>query len=88
MQVTDGALSIPIRAECVVPKLTLSSQVLEFGEVYLRHPYRRTVRLHNDSKLPAKYEVLPQDPQVRAACKEHVKILTHYYDSVHVHYII
>ena len=47
-----------------MPKLTLSSPVLEFGEVYLRHPYKRVVRLVNDSKLPAKYEVLPQDPQV------------------------
>ena len=52
-----------MRAECVVPKLTLSTRVLEFGECYLRYPYKRTVRIANDSKLPAKFEVLPQDPQ-------------------------
>ena len=60
---TDGALSIPIKAECVVPKLTLSTHVLEFGGCYLRHPYTRTFRITNESKLPAKFAVLPQDPQ-------------------------
>ncbi len=61
--VMDNAHSIPIRAECVVPRLTLSTTVMSFGDCYLRYPYKQTLRIANESKLPAKFEVLPQDPQ-------------------------
>eukprot|EP00955_Chlamydomonas_euryale_P060740 357809-Chlamydomonas_euryale.AAC.3 len=61
--VGDGVACVPMEAECVVPRLSLSAQVLEFGECYLRHPYTRKLRVINESKLPAKFEVLPQEPQ-------------------------
>lgn len=63
LQVGEAQVNVPIKAECAVPKLTLSTAVLEFGSCFLRHPYKRTIRLANESKLPGKFEVLPQDPQ-------------------------
>jgi hypothetical protein len=56
----EGVLVVPLSAEAAVPKLQLSSPVLEYGECYLGHPYSRTIELLNDSKLPARFEVLDQ----------------------------
>ena len=56
----EGALVVPLSAEAAVPKLQLSSPVLEYGECFLGHGYSRTIELLNDSKLPARFEVLDQ----------------------------
>lgn len=58
--VGEGEVNIPIRAECAVPLLTLSSPVVEFGDCFLRYPYKRVLRLTNESKLPSKFEIMPQ----------------------------
>lgn len=39
-QVADSQLAIAIRGECAVPRIMLSKPVLEFGECYVRHPYK------------------------------------------------
>lgn len=46
---------------CVVPPVTVLSPILDYGRCFLRHPYEHSVKLHNDSDLPAKYELLPQN---------------------------
>eukprot|EP00775_Hariotina_reticulata_P008964 gene8964-9139_t len=63
--VADAAASLPITAECAVPLISLAQddKLLHFGEVFLRHPYSRDFSLVNQSKLPAKFEVLAQDQQ-------------------------
>jgi len=60
--VADAAASLPITAECAVPLISLAQddKLLQFGEVFLRHPYSRDFSLVNQSKLPAKFEVLAQ----------------------------
>lgn len=45
---------------CIVPAITVLSPILDYGRCFLRHPYEHSVKLHNDSDLPAKYELLTQ----------------------------
>ncbi len=61
--VLQGQLSIPLRAECAVPRISADANPLAFGDCFVRHPYKRTLTLVNQSKLPAKFEV---QQQVRA----------------------
>ena len=61
--VREEAHSIPLTADCCIPKVSIVTDTLDFGDCFLRHPYTRTFRLVNESKLPAKYRVLPQDEQ-------------------------
>jgi hydrocephalus-inducing protein len=58
--VAPEQLTLALRAECAVPKITLECSPLEFGTCFVRYPYTRTLKLSNHSKLPAKFEVLPQ----------------------------
>ena len=49
-----------------MPKIGIYSSVLDFEDCFMGHPYRQTLRVVNESKLPAKFEVLPQDTSTRA----------------------
>jgi hydrocephalus-inducing protein len=60
--VADRQAVLPLGAECAVPMLQLFSNTLDFGEVFLRQAYKAEMRVVNESKLPAKFELLPQDP--------------------------
>eukprot|EP00951_Prasinocladus_malaysianus_P003894 scaffold27553_cov35-Prasinocladus_malaysianus.AAC.1 len=59
--VGDELATLPILAECCVPKLGIVNRVIDFGRCYLRYPYKQVLTVTNDSKLPARFEVLPQD---------------------------
>jgi hypothetical protein len=61
-RVADGAAKLPVHGECAVPVISLGpgGDLLQFGQVFLRHPYCQQFTLVNDSKLPAKVEVLSQ----------------------------
>jgi hydrocephalus-inducing protein len=55
-------LRLPIKAECIVPTLSLSAEKLDFEKCFLRYGYTKTVELVNTSNLPAKFEVVfPED---------------------------
>ena len=58
--ISDSAALLPLKAECAVPLVTLDKEVLEFGECFLGYPYHSSFKLLNESKLPAKLEVLQQ----------------------------
>ena len=45
---------------CIVPLITVLSPILDYGRCFLRHQYEHSMKLHNDSDLPAKYELLQQ----------------------------
>ena len=45
---------------CVVPPITVSTPLLDYGRCFLHHPYELPVSLVNESDLPAKYELLSQ----------------------------
>lgn len=60
--VTNVAARVLIKGECAVPIIRLAegSELLQFEQVFVRHPYTQQFTLLNDSKLPAKFEVLSQ----------------------------
>ncbi|KAG2489301.1 hypothetical protein HYH03_012133 [Edaphochlamys debaryana] len=60
--VAEKQLCLPLIGEGAVPKLSLFSKTMDFGECSLRFPYKQEMRIVNESKLPAKFEVVPQDP--------------------------
>ena len=47
-------------SRCIVPLITVLSPILDYGRCFVRHPYEHCIKLHNDSDLPAKYELVPQ----------------------------
>lgn len=58
--VQERALVLPIGAECVVPRLSIPAETLDFGDCFLEFPASRTLRLANGARLPAKFRVEPQ----------------------------
>lgn len=55
-------LAVPIKAECLVPKVKiLPTDFLEFETCFLRHASTRKIEIINEDSLKAKYEILPQD---------------------------
>lgn len=58
--VGENVCSLPISARCIVPQITVLTPILDYGRCFLRHPYEHHVKLQNDTDLPAKYELLPQ----------------------------
>ncbi|XP_052230840.1 hydrocephalus-inducing protein-like isoform X4 [Dreissena polymorpha] len=59
-KVGEEIVSLPITAKCMVPLITVLSPILDYGRCFLRHPYEHSIKLHNDSDLPAKYELIAQ----------------------------
>ena len=51
-------------SRCIVPAITVMTPLIDYGRCFLRFPYERNVELRNESSLPARYELLPQ--QARA----------------------
>lgn len=54
-------MSIAATGESVVPRLSLSHEVLDFGDCFLQHPYTLGMVISNAAKLPVKFEIEPQD---------------------------
>ena len=59
--VGDGLYQLPVLADCCVPKIGLNVSSIDFGDCFLRYPYKATVTLINESRLSAMFEVVPQD---------------------------
>jgi hydrocephalus-inducing protein len=55
--------SIPITAEVEVPKVRLASNLLDFGEIFLRYSQTKEIELINESKLYARFLVHPINPK-------------------------
>uniref|UniRef100_A0A7S2QVW6 MSP domain-containing protein n=2 Tax=Triparma pacifica TaxID=91992 RepID=A0A7S2QVW6_9STRA len=61
--VGENLLSLPILADCKVPKITVKNKEVEYGDTFIRFPYTRDLVLVNeDPELSAKYEIISQDP--------------------------
>ncbi|KAJ8272065.1 hypothetical protein COCON_G00109240 [Conger conger] len=59
--VGEEVLALPVTARCVVPSVQLEPPMLEFERCFLGHPYYRSVKLTNESDLPACYGLLSQE---------------------------
>lgn len=60
--VMNAAARVALKGECAVPIIRLadSNELLQFGDVFVHYSYSQQFTLLNDSKLPAKFEVLQQ----------------------------
>nr|XP_055030475.1 hydrocephalus-inducing protein homolog [Misgurnus anguillicaudatus] len=58
--VGEEVLALPIKARCTVPDVILENPNLQFQHVFLGHPYEQSVKLINNTDLPACYGLLPQ----------------------------
>ncbi|KAK2848119.1 hypothetical protein Q7C36_009801 [Tachysurus vachellii] len=58
--VGEELLALPIKASCIVPEVHLESSVLQYQQCFLGYPYEKTIRLINDTNLPACYGLLDQ----------------------------
>jgi hydrocephalus-inducing protein len=62
--VGQDMLAVPIKAECLVPKVKVHpSDFLEYESCFLRHAKTREIEIINEDSLKAKYEIVPQDEQ-------------------------
>ncbi|RYY36037.1 hypothetical protein EON62_02065, partial [archaeon] len=59
--IVDDLLSLPIFGTCVVPSVSMGSDIVEFGDCFVRYPYTKTVTLFNADTVPARYTIMPQD---------------------------
>ncbi len=50
--------SLPILAKSVVPKITTTTPSLDLKRCFLGYPYKKVIKLNNDSGFGARYEVL------------------------------
>ncbi|XP_035827636.1 hydrocephalus-inducing protein [Aplysia californica] len=60
-RVGEEIMTLPISAKSMVPVISNLTPVLNYGRCFLRHPYEHRIRLHNDTELAAKYEIVPQE---------------------------
>ncbi len=59
--VGEHMATVAIKANAIVPEVTISTTELDFGDCFLRHAYKKAIALVNHSDLPAKFELHPQD---------------------------
>lgn len=60
-------LSIPVRAQSLVPELTIEQSDLDFGNCFLRYPHKQTLEVENRSpNLFGRFEIGEQDDHSRA----------------------
>ena len=59
--VGEQMASVEIRGTSIVPDVTISAHELDYGDCFLRYPYKKVIELVNHSDLPAKFELQPQD---------------------------
>ena len=67
--VGQDMLAVPIKAECLVPKVRVTPvDLLEFGTVFLKHKKTMQIEIINEDDLKSKFEILPQEePSKRMA---------------------
>jgi hydrocephalus-inducing protein len=62
--VGQDMLAVPIRAECLVPKVIVEpNDFLDYEMCFLRHSKTREIKIVNKDNLRAKFEIVVQDDQ-------------------------
>lgn len=60
--IQTDVVKVDVMAECAVPKLRVSTEVLDFGECPLNYLCTMALVVSNKSKLPVKFAIDEQDP--------------------------
>ena len=93
--VGEEILSLPIAARCIIPQITVITPIMDFGRCFLHHPYEHHIKVQNDSDLPAKYELMPQEfdditpiihssPQVKVTWKDSLCPQAHFISEIKI----
>lgn len=62
--VGNDMLSVPIKADCLVPHVDISpAEKVEFAEACLNYPETKTIVLRNQSDIKAKFSIVPQSEE-------------------------
>eukprot|EP00892_Ulva_mutabilis_P006441 jgi/Ulvmu1/4169/UM019_0148.1 len=61
-KIQESVLRVEVTAQCAVPKLHISTDVLNFGDCPLDYPCTMVLVVSNLAKLPVKFVVDEQDP--------------------------
>lgn len=64
--VGEGLLSIPVRATCVVPEVSLQNPQVQYEDCFVRYPYKQPLTIVNHGTQAARYQVLDQDEHTEA----------------------
>eukprot|EP00755_Sulcionema_specki_P012495 Sspe_Gene.8383::Locus_2861_Transcript_1_1_Confidence_1.000_Length_14125::g.8383::m.8383/K17570/HYDIN; hydrocephalus-inducing protein len=69
-EVGENLYSVPIKATCIVPDVTVTKDAIDFGQgglCFVGHPYTMELDVKNDTSLSAKYEIglPPEDDPIR-----------------------
>ncbi|PIK52781.1 putative hydrocephalus-inducing protein-like [Apostichopus japonicus] len=59
--VGEEILNLPITAKCVVSPVGILTPILDYTRCFLNHPYEQNAQIINDSDLPVKYDLIPQE---------------------------
>ena len=62
--VGQDMLAIPIKANCVVPKVRVNpTDLIDYGKCFLKHAKVMQIQIINEDSLRAKFEIVAQDEQ-------------------------
>ncbi|KAJ3408149.1 hypothetical protein HDU80_006663 [Chytriomyces hyalinus] len=64
--VGENLQQLPIFADSIVPKIDLTTPVLDYGDCFLAYTYQKEVELRNDTNFSAKYELLSQEETAKS----------------------
>ncbi|KAI8854495.1 hypothetical protein BC829DRAFT_439199 [Chytridium lagenaria] len=59
--VGDELLVLPIRADSIVPEISLRTPLLDYKDCFLAYNYQKNIELVNETSFPAHYELLSQE---------------------------
>ncbi|KAJ3215867.1 hypothetical protein HDU67_010224 [Dinochytrium kinnereticum] len=59
--VGEELLVLPIRAESIVPEISLRTPLLDYKDCFLAFNYQKNIELVNETSFPAHYELLSQE---------------------------
>ncbi|KAJ3106206.1 hypothetical protein HDU97_006839 [Phlyctochytrium planicorne] len=63
--VGEELLILPVRAESIVPEISLRTPLLDYGDCFLVHNYVKNIELVNETGFPAHYELLSQEESAK-----------------------
>eukprot|EP01064_Diplonema_japonicum_P013676 TRINITY_DN21214_c0_g1_i2.p1 TRINITY_DN21214_c0_g1~~TRINITY_DN21214_c0_g1_i2.p1 ORF type:complete len:4615 (+),score=1185.39 TRINITY_DN21214_c0_g1_i2:107-13846(+) len=69
-EVGENLHSVPLKASCIVPSVTVVQETLDFGKggmCFVGHPYDMELEIKNDTPLSSKYDIglPPEDDPIR-----------------------
>ncbi|KAK2958778.1 putative hydrocephalus-inducing like protein [Blattamonas nauphoetae] len=65
-EIGENALVLPLSADAMVPRITVSTTLIELGDIFFRTEYHPTFDFINTTSLFAQYEMVPEEEALRS----------------------